>query len=400
MIAAVRPRESLSVVLVQAACELGLVFTFWATFPHEAAARPWLIAAGVGLLLGLAFWHPYRALGFVSTGLTVAFISVLAACIWGWCGVSAAFVGAGLGLATGGLWNARLRGRYSRVPVAWPVLSLALVSLFGLWPLLSQADRTQLSQWYTLAATVALGPATLLAWLSLFRPVFSIFSEAGVWVMYHIRGTGPGLPTVPRSGACLIIANHACWFDPFFLEKVLPRRTTPMMTAKFYDLPIIGWLVRTFGVIRVPEKVMKQSTPEIDLAIDALDRGECVVIFPEGYLRRAEDRPLRRFGRGVWQILKARPGIPVYTCWVEGSWGSYTSYGNGKPMKNKKPDLRRRINIAVSGPLPIPAEVLAEHLKTRIYLMNEVAAARTLLGLPAIPLYELPEKDDEGEPQP
>ena len=55
------------------------------------------------------------------------------------------------------------------------------------------------------------------------------------------------------------------------------------------------------------------------------------MVFPEGYLRRTEDRPLRRFGQGVWQILKARPDTPVFTAWIEGNWGSYTSYANGPP---------------------------------------------------------------------
>ena len=119
-----------------------------------------------------------------------------------------------------------------------------------------------------------------------------------LWISYSVRGRGPGLASFPSTGPCLVIANHACWLDPIFLAKVLPRPITPMMTARFYDQPVIRRLVTAFGVIRVPEKAMKKDAPEIGEAIAALDRGECVVIFPEGYLRRIEERLLRRFGQG------------------------------------------------------------------------------------------------------
>jgi 1-acyl-sn-glycerol-3-phosphate acyltransferase len=147
----------------------------------------------------------------------------------------------------------------------------------------------------------------------------------------------------------------------------------------------------------VPEKALKKDAPEVQEAIAALDRGECVVIFPEGYLRRTEDRPLRRFGQGVWQILKARPNTPVFAAWIEGAWGSYTSYFNGPPTKNKKKDFRRPIGVGMSAAVTIPPEELDEHLRTRLHLMNLVSEARKHLGLEPLPRFELLAKADEPE---
>jgi len=104
---------------------------------------------------------------------------------------------------------------------------------------------------------------------------------------------------------------------------------------------------------------------------------------------------LRRFGRGIWQMLKARPNTPVFACWVEGAWGSYTSYKDGLPTKNKRKDFRRSIRIAVPTPVMIPPDVMENHLRARVFLMNEVIAARKLLSLPELPRFELPEKDEE-----
>jgi hypothetical protein len=42
---------------------------------------------------------------------------------------------------------------------------------------------------------------------------------------------------------------------------------------------------------------------------------------------------------------------------------------------------------------------LADHLPTRVYLMNRVLDARKHLGLPDAPRVELPTQEDEESPQ-
>src|SRR5205823_3104459 len=76
----------------------------------------------------------------------------------------------------------------------------------------------------------------------------------------------------------------------------------------------------------------------------------CVLIFPEAILRRKEDQLLRQFGQGVWHILRAVPDTPVVVFWIEGGWGSFASYKGGPPMKNKRLDWWRRIDLAVTEP--------------------------------------------------
>src|SRR5262249_363652 len=163
----------------------------------------------------------------------------------------------------------------------------------------------------------------------LFRPLFEMSCEPILWLMYRVEGRGPGLANFPRTGPCLVLANHACWLDPLFLAKVLPRPVTPMMTARFYDLPLIR---RPLAASRGPGKAVRKDPRDVRGGSAAPDRGGCGVVFPEGSLRRSEDRILRRFGQGIWQTLQARPDTPVFACWIDGAWGSYTSYCNGRPM--------------------------------------------------------------------
>ena len=152
---------------------------------------------------------------------------------------------------------------------------------------------------------------------------------------------------------------------------------------------------RVFRVIRVPEAAVRRDAPEIKDAVAALDAGQCVVLFPEGYLRRHEEPMLRRFGQGVWQILRDRPDTPVVACWIEGAWGSYFSHHGGPPTKGKRFDRRRRVTVAMSAPVRVPNDVLTDHMTARVWLMNRVLEARQHLGLPAVPAVEGPASKEE-----
>jgi 1-acyl-sn-glycerol-3-phosphate acyltransferase len=347
-----------------------------------------VIGAVAGALIPFLYWAPYRALGLVG----YAAIAWLVAAGYG--AATGHWPGWVLGIPPGIIVGAIARTRRESEPpeeTYW-LVAVVLAGAAVAWGFILNGRP------FTVAGYFVLGVAAILlvwVWVRLFRPIFEMTLEPIVWLSYKIYGRGKGLIDFPRTGPCLIIANHACWLDPLFLAKVLPRPVTPMMTTRFYNLPVLRRLMVAFGVIPVSEKAIKKDAPEIREAIAALDRGECLVIFPEGYLRRTEEQPLRRFGRGVWQILHARPNTPVFASWIEGGWGSYTSYLNGKPTKNKKLDFRRSLGVAVSAATVVPRELLSHHMQTRYYLMNLVGAARAHLGLAPLPTFVLPTKEED-----
>lgn len=254
-------------------------------------------------------------------------------------------------------------------------------------------DVPAVAFWYMLVVSAVL---CVWCWLRFLRPFVELLLEPCARLLYRIKATGT--KRLPAFGPCLVVANHAFWFDPCILGVILPRPITPIMTQRFFDVWFLKPLLKyVFRVIVVPEKTMKRETPELEQAVAALDRGEVVVIFPEGYLRRKEEVPLRRFGQGVWHILRARPDTPVVACWIEGGWGSKFSYKDGPPTVNKPMDFRRKIDVAVSEPQVVPAEVLAEGIGTRIHLMNRVAAMRQSLGLSPLPAFDLPTGSEQKE---
>ena len=379
-----------------------------AVAPLGVAAALYLVGRGLngvaaaalvpgGWLLGLIgarlFGHPFRVLGLTplaaTLGLGLALAGQLALGRPDWL---AALVALTQGVALGGVLRYRgyQRGKPLRLALAAVVglaLAAAAVALLGPRdPLAPEAGRDA-AGWTLVGGTALLA---LVGWVGFARHAAEVVLDPVFRSMYHCRRFGPGVERVPRAGPVLVIANHAAWFDPVLVAEAVHRETAPMMTAGFYDLPFMSWLMRkVFRVIRVSDSPARRDVPEIEQAIEALDAGQCVVIFPEGYLRRKDDEPLRRFGRGVWQILKSRPATPVVPCWIEGTWGSYFSHKGGPPTKNKQFDFRRRVRVGVSEPVAVPAGVLADHLATRAWLMNRVGAARAHVGLDALPAVEL-----------
>lgn len=225
--------------------------------------------------------------------------------------------------------------------------------------------------------------ATGLSWLYRRREFAESLFEVILMPLYRIRGAGVGLENFPRRGPALVIANHACWFDPLFLGKVLPRKIIPMMTSLFYDIPLMRWLMVNFGeAIRVEAaRKFRADVPEIQEGIAVLDRGDVLVIFPEGAMRRKEEQWLKQFGQGVAHILRERPNTPVITCWIEGNWGSFFSYYKGLPTKNKKMDFMHPIRVAAAEPRVMDPELLEDQRELRAFLMQAVIQTRGLLGL-------------------
>lgn len=364
----------------------------------------WLAAGmGLGSLLAGLQRHPRRVLGLVpigAAGLALGLIWAAAdvtpgapACVV--FGIMAGLINVPLATAYQIALPADARGNGMAVRGLTDYVCNALAAgvLFVLARYFGVPTWGQL---WIIAALATLG--ALAAWWTFRRPIGESLIELLFAGMYRFRAAGPGLHSFPTRGPVLVVANHSAWPDPLWLGKVLPRTLIPMMGSGFFDLPLLRWvMVYLAQAIRIDQTRFRRDVPELREAVAALDAGQCVVIFPEGELRKKQERPLKMFGRGVWHILKERPQTPVVVCWIEGGWGSYFSYQGGPPTKEKRHDVRRPIGIAVGVAQLLPAATLADQRATRVYLMQECLRRRGDLGLEPYALSQL-EGEDSAAP--
>jgi 1-acyl-sn-glycerol-3-phosphate acyltransferase len=391
-------------VIGMAGAMMATLFNEDLTLRDIAIITSW-VAAGVavGSLLAGVQKHPRRVLGLVplgGVGFTVGMVYLASGdrpepWFCALVGMAAGLINVPLAATYQAAAPADARGNAMAVRNLTDYVFATIAGL-GLYLLGRFARFDGLMQLWLVAGLSCL--ATLAAWWIFRRELIEQITEFVFAIMYRFRAAGPGLGTFPLKGPVVVVANHSSYMDPMWLGKVLPRTLIPMMTSVFFDHWFLRWtMIYLVDAIRVEASGFRRDVPELREAVAALDAGKCLVIFPEGRLRRSEELPLKLFGQGVWRILKERPETPVVICWIEGGWGSFFSYWKGLPTKNKRFDIARPIGIAVGAQHVLAAEILADQRLTRQYLMEQCGQMRMYLGLE--PIGVQPEAEGTSEPE-
>lgn len=362
------------------------------------------IALVIGVVIGgLLHFHPFRTVSIVPPAMTLLFFFLLYSVLNDdWTGpvwTEGILLGC-MVMPLMTLFQSQLPRNAQGMGLAYLFMGIGIVaSALVILMNRNRFNGVALNDTLDAILLMSCGAGAIYSWFALFIPLIETIGEYVLLPLHRIRHRGPGVWNMPWNGPALVVANHAAMLDPLWLSVVIPQSTRPMMISKFYDLPVISWLMRKLNAIRVEDSLFRREAPEIQVAIQALKDGDSVMIFPEGWLRRKEEEPMKRFSRGVWQILKACPDTPVYCFWIEGGWGSYFSFKNGDLMKNKPLDILRKIEIAGIEGRKVDPKILEKHLQTRYLLMEWVLEARALLGLPPIDVKQLPKTDDEEPKQ-
>lgn len=92
----------------------------------------------------------------------------------------------------------------------------------------------------------------------------------------HVRG----LEHLPKTGPCVIVANHPSYFDPMFISIVMRRNVRFVAWAPIFSWPVIGWVVRK--VRAIPVDVDRPQRETLRAAENHLRTGAVVGLFPEG----------------------------------------------------------------------------------------------------------------------
>jgi len=133
---------------------------------------------------------------------------------------------------------------------------------------------------------------------------------------------GEGAENVPTDRSALIVCNHRCWIDPFFLIKFIVKPIHFMGLDMHFDMPGVRKFCENVGMISVNIEGGSKSKACIDAAVDILtgEKPELVGIFPEGvsnFLSPSENPRVIRFHTGFARIAIAAR-VPIVPCAVVG----------------------------------------------------------------------------------
>lgn len=141
-------------------------------------------------------------------------------------------------------------------------------------------------------------------------------------LLLFTRPAWSGEQNVPQTGGVILATNHISQADPMVLcDYVLHHlRRPPRFLAKdslFTGGGVIARTMRGAGQIPVHRRTADASLALRD-AVAALDRGECVVIYPEGTVSLDPDKwpMLGKTGVARLALLSGAPVVPV------GQWGA------------------------------------------------------------------------------
>ncbi|HET6406592.1 MAG TPA: lysophospholipid acyltransferase family protein, partial [Chthoniobacteraceae bacterium] len=120
-----------------------------------------------------------------------------------------------------------------------------------------------------------------------------------------------------RPGACILASNHISHFDPLLLTSAIPRQIDWMAMSDLFKPRLLGWWLRQSDCF--PVQRFKADRVALKTAIDRLQNGKLIGMFPEGGLRDGEasvlgGAPLRRGIRAVADLGNA----PIIPCVILG----------------------------------------------------------------------------------
>ncbi len=180
---------------------------------------------------------------------------------------------------------------------------------------------------------------------------FRAFAQPAMRILFRARRTGR--EHIP-DGKVILAANHRSFLDPFIIGTCVRRPIYFVAKQELFRNRFVAWFLNCMGAF--PIRRGESDEESLATAKALLERGEAVVIFPEG--TRVRSGPLREPRRGVGR-LALESGAPVVPIAIRGTERARRGW-RIRPVK---------VNLRCGRPLAYPR---VEHASA--HLAREVTA--------------------------
>jgi 1-acyl-sn-glycerol-3-phosphate acyltransferase len=154
-----------------------------------------------------------------------------------------------------------------------------------------------------------------------FKKDYQFFQHMRAWSDRILKICGVELEVEGReflkSGQSYVyVSNHASLMDIPVLVSGLRDNIRIIYKRELEKIPFMGWAMAKSPLIAINRADAKDAMESIDEAINAVKKGESVVVFAEG--TRSKDGKLGDFKRGAF-VLAARAEKPIVPVTIIGS---------------------------------------------------------------------------------
>jgi 1-acyl-sn-glycerol-3-phosphate acyltransferase len=176
-----------------------------------------------------------------------------------------------------------------------------------------------------------------------------------------------GYEHIPREGGVILAANHLSYVDwaatALFVYEAR-RYPAFLIKSSMFDVKVIGGFLRACGQFPV-KRGAADAALVLKEAERGLDRGECLVFYPEGTATRDPQQwpMVARTGAARLALATGAPVIPLAI------WGAQVIL----PYGSKKPDLVPRHEVKMLAGPPVDLSAFAGQPLTRDVLRDATA---------------------------
>lgn len=125
----------------------------------------------------------------------------------------------------------------------------------------------------------------------------------------------------PLTGAAVFFGNHTSHLDTLAIRSALPRelrrRCRPVAARDYWSRTgLRRWVAtRALRAVLIERQHVDRHSNPLPALIELLDRGEAIILFPEG--GRRDDQETGDFRSGLFHIARKRPQTPLYPVLLE-----------------------------------------------------------------------------------